>query len=309
MRRAHRTSLLVLAAWLVILSAPASAQSVVAGDPRSPCSVSTTTGRTIPERLDILHSLNTSKEVAQPAFAQYTKPEDGRASGAVSAATKYELYATACRSVGPFAEYIWNNATSKRQNTLRAGVDAEWQVRAIGPKLATSSPLLLGQLNYRGDREKHTESVQSVVQLTWVEPNQSWPAPNATWRVGRLFDFVWAPLAGVVYDQVVQAKDRAARGAVVRLAPQVDAVLYPAGLALDRRLELAASYLFQVDIVDGTSEADDHHSRRRASVSFFPYRSDDVSAGLSVSHTSGEDPTKGYVSEKVWQLGFTLRVK
>ena len=104
-------------------------------------------------------------------------------------------------------------------------------------------------------------------------------------------------------------KDGAATGSILRFAPQIDAVLYPAAVQLERRLELSWSYLYQADLVDNTSEADNRHERRRAGVSFFPYRNDTVAAGISIVRTSGEDPTKGYVDERFWQFGFTLRVK
>jgi hypothetical protein len=265
---------------------------------------------TLADRLDILHNLNTSKEVAQPAFAQYTRPDTGKASGSVSAAVKYQAFSSACVSFGPFAEYIWNNLTSKRVNTLRVGIDADWQVRPIGPSFSAGSPLVLGQINYRADREKHTKSAQAVAQFTWVSANQIWPAPNATWRpAGPAFDLVWSPLLGLVYDGIFEAADEEAEGGILRLAPQVDVVVYPAGILLDRRLELAYSFLYQYDVSDGTSEHDDRHTRRRATLSFFPIRDDNIAAGLSVMRNSGEDPTKGYANEQYWQFGITLRVK
>jgi hypothetical protein len=307
MRRPSLTICLGAATLLAVPSRDARAQAAPARRLEPYCSTATA-GMSFSDRVDIVHSLNTSREVAQPAFAQYTKPEPGDATGAVSGAIKYLATATSCRSLGLFTEYIWNNATSKRQNTLRAGFDGDWQLRAIGGQYVYS-PLVLGQVNYRGDREKHTESAEAVAQLTVVMRNQVWPAPNATWRVGRLFDLTWAPLLGLVYDQVLQAGDAAARGSILRFAPQVDVVVYPAGVQLDRRLELSYSYLLQVDIVDNTSEDDDRHERRRAGVSFFPFRSDLVAAGFTVARTSGEDPTKGYVDERFWQAGITLRVK
>lgn len=265
--------------------------------------------RTLPDRIDITHTLNTNKEVAQPAFVQLTRPDSGRSSGTVSGAVRYNLCDGTLLTIGPFAEYQWSNVTDRRLNTLRAGLSAEWQVREISASTASNSPLLLTQANFRSDREANTEGVQLVAQLTWVFRAQTWPAPNATWRIGRVADFVWSPQIGVIVDHVEQAASETSEGTIVRGVGQVDASLFPAGQQLGRRLELFGSYVRQRDLSDPTSELDDDHAFARFGANVFFVRDATRTAGVSVVRVRGEDPARGFARQRYWQVGLTLRLR
>lgn len=39
------------------------------------------------------------------------------------------------------------------------------------------------------------------------------------------------------------------------------------------------------------------------------WKDDERAAGISVWRIDGEDPTKGFVKQKLWQVGATLRIK
>jgi len=263
----------------------------------------------IHERIHIRHNLNTSKEVAQPAFFQIVRPFGGDPVASVNAGVRVDACATPLLTTGLFSEYLWNTATDKRQNTVRAGVDAEWQVREISSAAHTNSPLLLIQANYKNDNEKKNESAQAVVTYTHVFRNEPWPAPNATWRPSEVLDITYAPFIGVVAEQVFRAQDPTREGTILRGVFQLDANLYPLGVRLDRRVELNGSYAYRYDITDGTSEADDHHPYFRGALNVFFFRDENKSAGASLAYIDGEDPTRGFEDQRLWQLGFTLRIK
>ncbi|MHB1312513.1 MAG: hypothetical protein ACYC3L_10910 [Gemmatimonadaceae bacterium] len=267
------------------------------------------TWNALQDRVDIMHALNTSKQVAQPAFLQYTWPDTGHAYGSVSTAVKVALCNTELIRIGPFAEYVWTNQASKRQNTLRAGADVYWQLREVAENKSEGSPILLAQLDYKADREKSTESAQGLAQLTWVQRNRSWPAPNATWRLGRLADVVWSPNLSVLLDHIVHAEKADDRGTVLRGGLQADVSVFPSAVSLNRRLELFSSYAVQRDFIDNTAETDDRHSIFRGGFNFFVYRDDKKAAGISLMRSDGEDPMRGMPKQRYWQLGFTVRVQ
>lgn len=290
------------------LPSTASPATTTAKDDHTRC-FGTLSWRTLADRVDIMHTLNTNKEVTQPAFVQLTQPDSGRGTGTVSGAVRYNLCDGTLLTVGPFAEYQWSNVTGQRLNTLRAGLSAEWQIQEVSASTASNSALFLTQANYRSDREKRTEGGQLVAQLTWVFRATTWPAPNTTWRLGRAADFVWSPQVGVIVDHVGQAATQAAEGTIVRGVGQVDASLFPGGQQLGRRLELFASYVRQLDMSDPTSEIDSDHAFARFGANLFFFRDAARAAGLSVVRVRGEDPARGFSRQRYWQVGLTLRVR
>ncbi|MEO7522253.1 MAG: hypothetical protein ABIW79_10590 [Gemmatimonas sp.] len=257
----------------------------------------------------MLHNLNVAKEVAQPAFIQWIKPANGRAVATVGAGLKIDACQTALFQIGPYAEYFWTTDSAKRQNTLRAGLDVDWQFRSIGASAAVWSPLLLLQANVKSDNERHERGGQLDARLTAVMPNQRWPAPNATWRPSAAFDLVYAPYLGVIVDHVGAASDTGRQGTIIRGVTQLDVSVFPAAVSWSRRVELAASYGYERDMTDGTAEHDDDHQFVRAALNVFFVKEADKAAGLSVIHSQGEDPSRDYARTQEWKIAFTLRIR
>jgi hypothetical protein len=261
------------------------------------------------DRVDIMHTLNTQKEVAQPALLQYTRPDSGSAYGNVSAAVRYSVCNSSRLTMGPYVEYLWSDASSKRVNTLRAGVDAEWQLRSASSREDWHSPVLLVQASHKEDRENATESGQLVAKVTWVSNGRRGPWPNTTWRLGSVADLVWSPNIGVVVENVRKAKSDSLEGTIIRSLLQMDLIVYPAAIRLERRLELFTSWISQLDLLDGTGEEQARFGYNRTGVSWFAFREDGRAAGLTLVRTQGSDPTRSILEQRNWQLGITLRVR
>jgi hypothetical protein len=265
--------------------------------------------RTLGERIDLLHNLNTKKEVAQPAYVQWVRPANAKAVASIGGGLRIDACTTALVSVGPFVEYLWTTESGKRQNTMRAGLDADWQLRPIGARAAAWTPLVLLQGNVKSDNERHERGVQLDVRVTPVMANQTWPAPNGEWEPGPAFALTYSPNLGVILDHIGTAVDSAREGSIVRGLAQLDLSVFPAPAVLNRRVELAASVGYRHDLSDGTNELDNDHALVRAALNIFFVREADRAAGLSIIHTRGDEPSRGYARVQEWKLALTLRIR
>lgn len=293
---------------------------VLAQDQSTPPSEATSSNQTNPDssqdeetnfwdRFHIRHNLNSKEEVAQPAFFQITLPDSGDVTAVINAGVKVDAIDRELLTVGPFLEYLRNTASDKEQNTLRVGADAEWQLQAFNDDGSGWSPVLLTQLNYKIDDVKETESIQLVADLTAVfSASSAFPLPNTYVLVGPL-EFVYAPYVGISAEHISAAETEGAEGTIGRFTPKLDLVLYPWGVQLERRIELSAAYQYSVDFTDDTTEDDDNHPFFQAKASYFLFKNDDRAAGVSIAFVTGEDPSKGFIDQQLWQVGLTLRVK
>lgn len=261
------------------------------------------------QRIHVRHNLNSTKEVAQPAFLQGTAPREGRTTGAAGIGVRYDLVQHGSLTVGPFGEFLWNTMTDKEQDALRLGLDAEWQVWELGPDGRDYTAVVLGQLNTKRDAVAHTKAVQLTGSLTPVFTNRRWPAPNTTWGIGRIAEVSWSPAIGFVVDHIRAAAADSLEGTIVRATAQADVIVYPAATELRRRIEIAGRAAYQGDVFDPTRERDNRHPYLKASLNLYLFNEPDRAAGFGFSYVNGEDPTKGFAEQRFWQFGIVFRVK
>lgn len=262
------------------------------------------------DQLTIRESLDT-KLVAQPAFLTLLMPRDGKNTTAVGIGAQYN-FATANIEWGPTLEYAKNTAADKPQDSLKAGLAADWTPGDLAAQ--PFIPLLRGKANFARDGVKDSRGVQVSTSFTPLSRGHGrdphfWYIPN-TESAFPGFLFLYSPSVGFEYDDVTTAPTGKPKGAVTRWFWRMGTVLTATG-RFRNLVEVTADYADRRDLSGGS--ADGVHDFFQGGVNIFFVRikneKQDRAAGIGFAYVNGEDPTKGFQSQAFTRVSLIFRWK
>jgi len=263
------------------------------------------------DRLIIRQNLDSKKDVPKPAFAQVTVPDEGDAVYNVGIGVTVAAVSTDLVTFGPAVEYLRNTQVSKAVDSPKVGAELQWQLREISAFTMTrTSGLLVGRATLRRDGVKDARGFQGAIGYTHVFSGVGPPfRPNVTFGSDSVATIVYSPQAAFEVDLVGGAADPGNEGAIVRPVALVDVASYIAPGALRNRLEVTVNSALRIDAVDTTSAADDVHPFVTAGLTYYFVREGRRVAGVGVTYLAGDDPDKGFASQRIWQFGLKLQLK
>jgi hypothetical protein len=266
------------------------------------------------DRISIQQTFD-SKTVAQPATFSLTFPAGGVNSYSVAAGIKADVMpqsVSAFLEGGPFVEYAKNTEIKNEQDSLKAGLTADWTTADLSK--ATSALLLQGTVNYARQPLKTSDDLQASLSAT-IQPRGRGDAPGSLWlpNIRRTLGHLYAsysPYVGVEYDRVVSAKNAAQEGSVVRLVGRVQLAMHPAVSGWAGRLELLTDYEYRYDTRNTTSATDRSHPLFQTSLTIYLLKDDDGkrAVGVGVSDVNGADPAKGLEKQEFTQISLKARL-
>jgi hypothetical protein len=260
------------------------------------------------DNLIVRESLD-AKLVPQPAFLTLLLPKDGKNTTAVGVGAQYNL-SNASVEWGPTLEYAKNTAADKPQDSLKAGVAADWTTLDIIEH--PIGPIIRGKAAFARDGVKGTRGVQLSTSVTPLfrgcggkrcfSPNVEIVLPGSL--------LIYSPSAGLEYDDVTRAPAGKPHGSVTRWFWRIGAAVTATG-ALHDRLELTADYADRHDF--SGPRTDGVHDFFQAGLNLFFVRvkteKQDRAAGVGLAYVNGEDPTKGFQSQAFTRVSFIFRWK
>ena len=260
------------------------------------------------ERTEIRQNTNVKKDIDQPAFLTFTRPDGGPTSTQIGLGALVTLVAKKGLSVEALVDFQKNNAISKEQDARKIGASGFWRIATNNPR---HNPVVNFRSNYKNDRIKGTETWQNAFGGTVVFTGKwPFPVPNHLFPVGNAFDVVYFPNIGLELDNVFEATDPAAQGFIGRVVGTVSLGVYPAPRALRNRVELLASYAYRRDFTDSTNEADDQHSLFSAQINWLILKSENYGEfGVGLSYVDGENPDEGFTKQRYVLLALKFRLK
>lgn len=262
------------------------------------------------DNLTVRESLDT-KLVPQPAFLTLLMPKDGKSTTAVGIGAQYN-FSNANVEWGPTLEYAKNTAADKPQDSLKAGLAADWTVGDLVDHI--SVPVFRGKAAFARDGVKGTRGVQASAAYTPLFHEHAmdphfWYVPNAESAFPG-FLFLYSPSVGLEYDDVTRAPAGKPRGAVTRWFWRVGTVVTATG-RLRNLVEVTADYADRRDL--SGSRADGVHDFFQGGVNIFFVRvktdKQDRAAGIGFAYVNGEDPTKGFQSQTFTRVSLIFRWK
>jgi hypothetical protein len=156
---------------------------------------------------------------------------------------------------------------------------------------------------------KETNGFQALALYThYFAGRRRWPLPNNEHGFGQELSLIYSPDAGLEFEDD-GGSSQAAPGHAVRFVAEVSVLMYPLRKTLEQRLELAGSVSTRSDLVKTFIYEDREHVLSSAGVNFYLLKQARRSAGVGVTFTYGEDPSKGFARQHVWQFGFRVQFK
>lgn len=260
-------------------------------------------GPELVSRTSVGASITARSKVFDAASVSYQRPDSGPAFGTVRTAISVDVCRGSKVSLGPFVEYQWTSMPGARTNSLAAGMSADWQLRQIGAREASSSPILELDVLHRSDRERQREAVQLLAKGTLVMNNRRWPAPNAMWSIKRLARVTWAPMVGTAIDRAITGPN-ALRGTTVRLLASADASVMSATKAVP--LRLSASFGRQIDVSEPVDDDIDVHDLLRVNLDVDLVRTNQLAAGMRITREQGRDPLRAIPDRRFWLISLAF---
>lgn len=242
--------------------------------------------------------------IEKPATVQVTWPADGKASYAVDCGITASLIkesapAAARWLVGPTVEYHRRTETDKQQDTLSAGMT----VLHIGGDITQDQAVHFtqGTLSYKRDGVKDTNGLQGTLTYTPLVPRVAIGVAKGS----RELKLLWQPSIGGEFEVNAGGKQEGSAG---RLSAGVDAGIYPGWTLLSSRLVLSGTFTYWWDVMRSKDfeTGSDHHHLLSCSVSY--YTDAEQHVGIGVDYLDGENPLKGMMKQRLWQLSFRVKV-
>lgn len=257
------------------------------------------------------------KAVPEPAALAFLFPAGGEKSYSIQAGLRLDLAPTAIEDyleLGPFLEYSRNTDLKNEQNSLRAGVSADWTTTDLANHPWTG--IVTGKVNYARQPKKDSDSFQASAMLTFlprgmVDHAGPYWIPNTRLLMGPVY-FTMGPYFGVEYERVFKAKETTAEGSVVRLAGRLQVALQGRPESGLDRFEALTEFEYRRDIHDSTSNVERDHGLFRTGLTYYflkPASDDDKkNVGLSIQYSNGSDPAKGLERQEFTQLSLRVRL-
>lgn len=259
-------------------------------------------------KLIIRQDINTKNDVAQPAFFQVAAPESKPTVVTAGLGILGKIIDRPLITFGPSFEYLRNTDLTKPVDSVKAGAAAEWQLRdaTVG---ARNSAIVIAKANYVGDRVKDTDGFQALALYTHVfDGKRRWLLPNNEHAFHPEFSVLYSPDAGLEYEND-GGSTQATPGHAVRAVAEVTVSAYPLKNTLDHRWEFTASISSRSDMVKTLDYPDREHVLWTAGVNFYLLKQATRTAGVGLTFTDGQDPSKGFAQQRFWQFGFRVQLK
>jgi hypothetical protein len=259
----------------------------------------------------VRQDLSTSKNVAQPGFFQLTAPEGKPVVITAGVGVIGKVVDNDLVTFGPSVEYLRNTDLAKPVDSTKVGASIEWQTRKTGTSrgFAADSPIVIARANYVRDGVKETNGFQALALYThYFAGRRRWPLPNNEHGFGQELSLIYSPDAGLEFEDD-DGSSQAAPGHAVRFVAEVSVLMYPLRKTLEQRLELAGSVSTRSDLVKTFTYEDREHVLSSAGVNFYLLKQARRSAGVGLTFTYGEDPSKGFARQHVWQFGLRVQFK
>jgi hypothetical protein len=242
------------------------------------------------ERIKLRQSVLDRNAVEKPALIQITFPKDKPASYAVDAGLTLNLISedsklSSSLKMGPTVELHRSTQGDKPQASFSAGATA-LHIKRMTDASDFVSVVTAG---YKRDKIKHTSTMQTGYKYTPLISKYA----IGLYRGPDALQVLWQPTFGLEYDNVIESTASMGKGSTLRGHAQVDVAVYPAGKALERRLELATSYIYWPDLAEAKSVDDgkDRHELLQSSLTV--YLDGKRHFGVGFDYVHGENPTKG----------------
>src|SRR5262245_33366998 len=181
------------------------------------------------QSIQVRQNVSVNRDVAKPAFFSATFPDHESATyqGGLGLLADLSPKSTASQLVlnGLF-DYQRNNATDALQDTVKAGLSGEYQLRPIDPTNPGHHTENSGLISFRGNfaqnRIKETSGLQEAVYYTHVFVGRHpVPMPNLPYRFGSALEIEYVPTGGIEFDHVMSTSSGAAEGTTTRTFTQV----------------------------------------------------------------------------------------
>ncbi len=254
----------------------------------------------------------------RPASFSVLLPGDTTASYSVRTAMRVNLGSGSSArriDVGPYIEYRLLTNIKKPQNVFIVGLATDWATRDAEGEGGRWSAVLAASINFKNDFERATKSVQTNLLFTPVASDQgsglrNLLRPNVPTQFGSAVEFTYSPSFGFEHEGVLRTADQDLDGTVVRAVSGVRAELIPLPSRLSRRLELNFEYSYVYDLMEfaGPVGLNRGHQLVTADANVWFVRTDAGSlAGMSIKHTNGENPRKGFRQQQLTELTFSVK--
>ncbi|MBX7183613.1 MAG: hypothetical protein K1Y01_00565 [Vicinamibacteria bacterium] len=272
--------------------------------------------------MTIRQNLDSKKDVAKPGFFEIKAPKGERAIYGIGLGVSFDL-GTNCEggednsftTISPAFEVLLNTSVKEETRSYKAGFEFESILghaavaKARESRTTAGSLVLLGRANFKEDRVKNTKSLQLAAYLTHFSIGKGLKGrPN--YELGTDgFRWLYSPQIGFEVDHVYAAEKPGDEGEVIRAVAQIDLWMYPAAAKLEQRLVINGTYAFRQDVEDSTAATDDSHSTFTGGITYSFIKTDNREAGIGVTHIRGEDPSKSFARQNLWQIGLKIQFK
>ena len=269
------------------------------------------------------HETFTGKPTARPvrprpASFSVLLPGDTTASYSVRSSMRVNLGSESVDrqiDVGPYVEYRLLTNIRKPQNVFIVGLATDWATREAEGEGGRWSAVLVASINFKNDFERATKSMQMNLLFTPVASDQGTGLgnifrPNVPTQFGSALEFTYSPSIGFEQEDVLRAGDQSLDRTVVRAVSGVRAELLPLPSRLSRRIELNLEYSYVYDLMElaGPSGLNRGHQLVTADANVWFVRTDaGSSAGMSIKHTNGENPRKGFRQQQLTEITFSVK--
>ncbi len=314
-RRAIAASVLFASLTAVNAGAQGTGGSAAAGAPPAPPSAPNL-WESLTRRIELRQNTNVKKDIAQPAFITFTKPDDGPGTYQIGAGILAGIVPGTGFDLDGLLDYQRNTAVDKEQDVFKTGVTGYW--RPLDVVAQGNSPLISFRTNFKNDGVKGNRGWQYAAGYTHLFAGRhTVPVPNQPFRFGSPsgnrvagLELIYFPYAGLEVDSVLNAPTDAAKGTATRAVLQLNVALYPAPLKDKSPVELLAGYTYRADLKDTTNQTDDSHPLFTFEANYFPIQNPKRGEiGFGISYTNGEDPDEGFERQAYWQFTLKFRLK